>query len=155
MPAAKLKEFLDGRGTKYVVITHSPAFTAQEVAAAAHISGKDMAKVVVVKLDGSMALAVLRACDDLDFGLLQQATGAGSAELANESEFADRFPGCEVGAMPPFGILFGMDTVVDVALAEDEAIAFNAGSHKELVQLAYGDFEDVVGPRVAPIARRR
>ena len=155
MPARKLKDFLDGEGVKYVVVTHSPAFTAQEIAASAHIPGRELAKTVMVKLDGEMAMAVLAASSGVDFGLLKAAAGASACELASEDDFGDLFGECEVGAMPPFGNLYGMAVFVDQALAEDEAIAFNAGSHKELVKLAYADFARLVEPTVAAFARPR
>jgi len=153
MPAKKLKEFLDGQGVKYVTIGHSPAFTAQEIAASAHIPGKEVAKTVIVTLDGTVAMAVLPASRAVDFKLLKAAAGAKKAELATEEEFRDLFPGCEVGAMPPFGNLYDMAVYVDESLAEDEEIAFNAGSHKELVKLAYGDFAKLVEPTVAAFAK--
>lgn len=153
MPARKLKEFLDSEGVKYVAITHSPAFTAPEIAASAHIPGKQLAKTVMVKLDGKMAMAVLPANSGVDFGALAALAGARQAELAGERDFADLFPECEVGAMPPFGNLYGLRVFAEQALAEDEQIAFNAGSHKELIKLAYADFERLVQPKVAPFAK--
>ena len=153
MPARKLKEFLDEKGVRYVTIGHSPAFTAQEIAASAHISGRELAKTVMVKIDGAMAMAVLPASRTVDFELLKDAAGAQAVELAHEEDFRDLFAGCEVGAMPPFGNLYGMAVYADEGLAEDEEIAFNAGSHKELVKLAYADFARLVEPTVAAFAR--
>jgi len=152
MPARRLREFLDSQGVKYVVVSHSPAFTAQEIAASAHIPGREMAKTVMVKLDGKMAMAVLPASRTVDFERLGAAAGARSAELASESEFAELFPECEAGAMPPFGNLYGLPVYADSSLAEDAEIAFNAGSHKELVKLAYADFERLARPKVASFA---
>jgi len=148
MPAKKLKEFLDANGAKYVVIRHSPAYTAQEIAASAHVSGRELAKTVMVKLDGELAMAVLPATASVDFGLLEEVSGAQTAELAREGDFRDRFAECELGAMPPFGNLYGLDVYADRRLAEDETIAFNAGTHKELVKLAYEDFARLVKPKV-------
>jgi len=152
MPIQRLKEFLDAENVKYVSISHSPAYTAQEIAASAHVPGKELAKTVMVKLDGRMAMAVLPASRKVDFAKLGQAAGAGEVELAGERDFRDMFPGCEVGAMPPFGNLYNLDVYVSEELAEDEEIAFNAGSHTELVKLAYRDFERLVEPKVAQIA---
>ena len=152
MPAKRLKEFLDAEKVKYVVIQHSPAFTAQEIAASAHVSGKELAKTVMVRIDGKMAMAVLPASFKVDFDRLREAAGAERVELAGEAEFEDMFPGCEVGAMPPFGNLYDMEVYVSKRLAEDEEIAFNAGSHTELVRLAYADFARLVSPRVAKIS---
>lgn len=148
MPVRKLKEFLDSHNIKYLSISHSPAYTAQEIAASAHIPGKELAKTVIVKLDNKMAMAVLPASHKVDFGLLRQATGASSIELASEQEFKDMFPECQVGAMPPFGNLYGMEVFVAESLAEDAEIAFNAGSHIELIRLPYKDFERLVKPKV-------
>ena len=148
MPVQQLKEFLDNRNVKYVTITHSASYTAQEVAASAHVPGKELAKTVVVKLDGKMALAVLPASFRVNLDLLKQTTGAESIELATEDEFRDRFPGCAVGAMPPFGNLYDMPVFVSEVLAEDDEIAFNAGSHTELIRLAYADFERLAQPKV-------
>ena len=152
MPVRKLKEFLDGSGIKYVTINHSPAFTAQEIAASAHISGKELAKTVMVKIEGKMAMAVLPASSRVDLHQLREAIGASKVELASEGEFKDMFPECEVGAMPPFGNLYGMDVYASVKLAEDEEIAFNAGSHTELIRLAYQDFEKLAEPKVLGIS---
>jgi Ala-tRNA(Pro) deacylase len=151
MPARQLSEFLDSQGVKYVTVTHSPAFTAQEVAASAHIPGKEMAKTVMVQLDGQMAMAVVPASSRLDLARLRDAAGAERATLAGEREFASLFPDCEPGAMPPFGNLYGMNVFVADSLAEDEEIAFNAGSHTELVRLAYDDFSRLVHPKVAKL----
>ena len=152
MPVQKLKEFLDTNGVKYVMIQHSPAFTAQEIAASAHVPGKELAKTVMVKIDDRMAMAVVPASFKVDFDRLREAAAAERVGLAGEAEFQDMFPGCEVGAMPPFGNLYEMDVYVSQTLAEDEEIAFNAGSHTELMRLAYQDFRRLVRPKVAKIA---
>lgn len=144
----ELKQYLDREGVKYVTISHSPAYTAQEVAASAHVPGRELAKSVVVKLDGDLALAVLPASEQVDFGRLADAAGVRRAALAQEREFADRFPGCERGAMPPFGNLYGLDVYVGDSLTEDEEIAFNAGSFTELIRMGYADFARLVQPTV-------
>ena len=148
MPVKKLKDFLDSHGVKYVTIGHSRAYTAQEVAASSHISGKELAKTVMVKIDGEMAMAVLPASRSVDFNLLKQTLGAKNVELAAEQEFQDMFHECEVGAMPPFGNLYSMKVYVSKSLTEDEQIAFNAGTHTELIKLAYKDFKNLVKPEV-------
>lgn len=148
----KLVEFLDSNHVKYVSITHSTAFTAQDVAQSAHIPGKEMAKTVIVWMDGAMAMAVLPASSMVDFNKLKEVTGAKSVELASESEFKDRFPECEVGAMPPLGNLFNMRVLVDKTLSEDKEIAFNAGSHRELMKMPYVDYEQLVKPTVGSFA---
>jgi Ala-tRNA(Pro) deacylase len=148
MACAKLQEYLDSQQVRYVSIKHSPAFTAQEIAASAHIPGEDVAKVVVVKLDGEMALVVLPAPEMVRLNHLKAELGVGEAEIASESEFKDRFPDCEVGAMPPFGNLYEMETLVEESLAGDHEIAFNAGTHTELIRMAYADYERLVRPRL-------
>ena len=154
MPTKRLREFLDEQQIKYVTIGHSPAYTAQEIAASAHVPGKELAKTVVVRIDGDMAIAVLPASYKVDFDLLKKTTGAKTVDLASEREFQDRFPECELGAMPPFGHLYGMETYVADRLAEDESIAFNAGSHTELIRMAYADFERLARPKVLSFASR-
>ncbi len=152
MPVKKLKEFLDSQGVKYVSINHSPAYTAQEIAASAHVHGKELAKTVMVTIDGRLAMAVLPASRKVSFDLLREAAGAENVQLAAERAFGDMFPGCEVGAMPPFGNLYDMEVYVSKLLAEDEEIAFNAGSHTELIRLGFRDFLRLVKPKVARIA---
>ena len=154
MPIRKLKEFLDKNKIKYTTITHSPAFTTQEIAASAHIRGRELAKTVMIKIDGKMAMAVLPASYKVDFDLLKDSIKAGEIDLATESDFKDLFGECDVGAMPPFGNLYGMDVYAAESLAEDEEIAFNSGSHTELIKLAYKDFERLVKPRIVKFSRQ-
>src|SRR3990172_2986070 len=151
----KLVEFLDSNQIKYVNVTHSTAFTAQDVAQSAHVPGKEMAKSVVVWMDGTMAMAVLPASSMIDFNKLKDEAGAKSVELASESEFKDRFPECEVGAMPPFGNLFDIKILVDKSLAEDKEISFNAGSHHELVRMAYADYERLIKPKLGSFSLQK
>ena len=148
MPIKRLKEFLDSHRIKYVIITHSLVYTAQEIAASAHIPGKILAKTVIVMIDGKMVMAVLPASYKIDFDLFKEATGASKVELVSEEEFKSMFLGCETGAMPPFGNLYGIEVFVSKTLAENEEIAFNAGTHRELIKLAYKDFEKLANPKV-------
>ncbi len=149
MPVVKeLKELLDKQNIKYVTISHSLAYTALETAELAHVSGKEIAKTVIVKVDGVLAMAVLPASLHIDVPALKSGTGAQSVELAREPEFSGRFAGCETGAMPPFGNLYGMSVFVDESLTKDKEIAFNAGTHNELIRLSYADFEALVKPTV-------
>jgi Ala-tRNA(Pro) deacylase len=152
MPIEKLKEYLDQHGVEYVIITHSPAYSAQKIAASAHVSGKELAKTTIVKIDGKLAMAVLPASFQVDFERLKAVTGAQNIELAKEDEFEDRFPDCELGAMPPFGNLYGLEVFSTESLAEDEEIAFNAGSHTELIKMPYKEFERLVKPTVVKFA---
>lgn len=154
MPVERLKRFLEEEGVEYETLSHDEAYTAQEVAASAHVPGKELAKTVMVKIDGEMAMVVLPADDRVNLDRVREAADADEVELAGEAEFEDLFPSCELGAMPPFGNLWGMEVFADPRLAEDETIAFEAGSHTELVRVAYGDFERLVGPRVTHVSTR-
>lgn len=142
----KLRTFLDEQHVKYVLISHSKAYTAQGIAAISHISGKELAKTVIVKLDGVLGMAVLPASFQVDLLALKKAVGVRDVALASEREFKEHFPDCETGAMPPFGNLYGIPVYVDETLTEDREIAFNAGSHHELIKLSYADFERLVHP---------
>lgn len=155
MPVQRLKEFLDKEGVRYVSIAHSTAFTAQEIAALTHIPGREMAKTVILKLDDKMAMAVLPASRHVDLGAVKAAAGAKHASLATEAEFRERFPDCETGAMPPFGNLYGMPVFAEEALTRDQEIAFNAGSHNEIIRLAYADFARLAKPTIASFALER
>jgi len=148
MPLGKLREYLDDNKIKYVIKSHSVAYTTPEIAALAHIPGKDWAKTVIIKIDGKLAMAVLPASYRIDFDELKIAIGNKKIELATEEEFESQFADCELGAMPPFGNLYDMDVFVAESLAEDDEITFNACSHKELMQMSYKDFEKLVNPKV-------
>ena len=130
------------------MITHSRAVPAQQVAQSAHISGQKLAKTVIVKLDGKMAMVVLPANIKVDLDHLKDFTGVNKVELATETEFNGLFPDCELGAMPPFGNLFGIDVYVDNTLSKENEIAFNAGSHSECIKLTYTDFARLVNPKI-------
>jgi Ala-tRNA(Pro) deacylase len=148
MPVQKLKAFLDQSAIKYVSIIHSPAYTAQEVAASAHIPGRELAKTVIVDLEGEMAMAVLPANRKVVLSELREITGCDRVKFASEAQFQQRFPDCETGAMPPFGNLYGMEVFVAEALTSQHEIAFNAGSHTEVIKLSFADFERLVQPKV-------
>lgn len=149
MALQKLTDFLDAQDVKYVRIGHSSAYTAQEIAESAHVPGKELAKTVMILVENTMAMAVLPATHHMDVFLLRDNIGAEEVSLAREEEFQNLFPDCELGAMPPFGNLYGLPVYVCNSLAEEEHIAFNAGSHRELVQLKYSDFARLVSPIVA------
>lgn len=152
MPLKKLTDYLDGNNIRYVTVNHSPAYTAQEIAAIAHIPGKELAKTVMVIIDGKLSMAVLPASCKIDFEQLKKAIGVDNIELAGEMEFKDIFPDCEIGAMPPFGNLFNMDVYVARKLTEDTNIAFNAGSHTQRIKMSYKDYESLVDPKVVPFS---
>ena len=148
MLANKLNEFLDQQNVKYVRITHSLAYTAQEVAESAHVSGRDFAKTLMVHIDGKPALVVLPANRRLVLSDFCENLGTDDVKLATEDELKAAFPDCEVGAMPPFGNLYGMEVYAAESLAREREITFNAGSHTEVIKMAYQDFERLVNPRV-------
>ena len=155
MPLTKLRAFLDSHNVPYTVISHSVAYTAQGIAATAHISGKELAKTVMLKIDDKLAMAVLPASALVDLPSLKGVAAAGSVSLANEADFKDKFPDCETGAMPPFGNLYDMEVFVDESLTLDKEIAFNAGSHRELVRMSFEDFLRLVKPTIANFAAGR
>jgi Ala-tRNA(Pro) deacylase len=148
MPSQKIKRFLDDEKVKYVSITHSPAYTAQEVAQSAHVPGRIMAKTVIVDMDGEMAMVVLPATRKIALQDLREITGSDRLKLATEDAFRQKFPDCETGAMPPFGNLYGMDVYAAESLGESGEIAFNAGTHTEVIKMPYSDFERLVRPKV-------
>lgn len=146
MSMERVKQHLDQQNVKYSILQHSPAYTAQEVAESVHVTGRHFAKCVMVKIDGRLAQAVLPATDRVDLKQMAHSVGATSVELAEEDEFKDSFPDSEVGAMPPFGNLFGMEVFVSPHLTAADRIAFNAGSHTDVMQLSYEDFKRLVDP---------
>ncbi|MCW9013415.1 MAG: YbaK/EbsC family protein [Gammaproteobacteria bacterium] len=152
MPSKTLKDFLDNNDIKYISIQHSLAFTAVDIAKSAHIPSKEMAKTVIIKIDDQLAMAVVPANYKVNLDRLKEALNSDSIELATEPEFTKRFPDCEVGAMPPFGNLYDMDVYVAESLSEDENITFNAGSHSEVMQMNYKDYESLVQPKFILLA---
>ena len=148
MVAHALKEYLDRHAIKYVMIIHSPAYTAQEVAQSVHVPGRELAKTVIVNIEGRLAMAVLPANRKVVLQDLRDVTGTDEVRFATEAEFHGRFTDCETGAMPPFGNLYGMDVFVEPRLTQDQEITFNAGSHTEAIQMAYADFERLVHPKI-------
>ena len=145
----KLKELLDEHKLSYEVFNHALAYTAQEIAARQHCSGNEMAKVVMLKVDDSLVMGVIPASRKINLGMVVRNLNAKTARLATEDEFIADFPGCEIGAMPPFGNLFGLPVFVDPALEKDEYIYFNAGNHVQTVRMQYKDFARLVKPTVA------
>jgi len=140
------------KGVAFEEFSFPEVYTAQEVAAKLHVSGWQLAKVVMAKVDGELVMLVLPAPARVDFSRLKEALGAREVELASEREFANRFPDCEVGAMPPFGGLYKMPTYVDESLTEAGEIVFLAGRHNEALKLSYADYEQLAQPRVLNFA---
>jgi len=151
----RLKEVLDRARISYEVYNHPRAFTTQEIAATQHISGRAMAKVVILNVDGSFIMAVLPSNRMVNFELAKAGLGATDVSLATEKQFATIFPECELGAMPPFGNLFGLPVIVDPALERYESIFFNAGNHQQTVRLKYRDFKSLVKPEPITLTEAR
>lgn len=148
MLVPRLQELLDERHVNYFRIEHEPAFTAQQIAHSTHTPGRQIAKTVIVNVDGHLAMVVTTATSRVDLEVLRNVIGCSDARLATESEFQSSFPGCELGAMPPFGNLWGMEVFVSGLLTEDETITFDGGTHTEAIRLSYADYARLVNPRV-------
>ena len=149
MPATLIKSLLDRKHVKYVTIRHSPAFTAQEVAQSAHIPGRIMAKTVMVEIDGELAMTVIPSNHRVIMDDLCTLAGTEDVRLAREEEFEHIFPDCEPGAMPPFSNLYDLSVYVSPDLADESEIAFNAGTHTEIIRMMFHDFDLLVHPTVA------
>ena len=143
----KLDEFLSEQQVPFERLHHAPAYTAHRVAQLLHVPGREMAKTVLVRTDEGYVLTVLPATHHVDLEQLRADLDAGDVDLASEAEMERLFPDCERGAMPPFGSLYHMPTVVDQALAEDNVIVFEAQDHEQAIRMAYRDYEAVEHPR--------
>lgn len=152
MSITKVTDYLDSQNIHYEVIKHPLAYTAQEIAAAAHVPGREFAKTVMVKIDDVLAMAVLPAPERVNFERLKEYTQANKVELAKEPEFKAMFPDCDTGAMPPFGDLYGMRVFAAESLADEIEITFCGGSHTDLVRMAYTDFVKLVNPEVLDLS---
>jgi Ala-tRNA(Pro) deacylase len=150
----RLENYLRENAVPFEVQHHPRTITAQEVAAAEHVPGKMLAKVVVVMADGEMVMLALPASYQVDLEKVGAVMGADEVRLADEEGFEDAFPDCEVGAMPPFGNLYDLPVYVEQALAEDETIFFRAGTHTDTMSIGYADFERLVEPTVTDFALR-
>ncbi|MBP1684673.1 MAG: YbaK/prolyl-tRNA synthetase associated region [Deltaproteobacteria bacterium] len=150
----KLRDYLDRSAVGYEVISHRQAFTAQEVAQAEHISGKELAKVVMLRSGKHFSMVVLPAPLRVDLDKAKAAMQMPDLVLATEDEFAGLFPQCEPGAMPPFGNLYDLPVYVDESLTKDESIVFNAGNHTQTVRMQYADFARLVQPTIVAVAAK-
>ncbi len=148
MATQKVREYLDENDIRYILIVHSPAYTAQEIAEKAHIPGRTLAKSVILKTDGTLAMCVLPASKRLDLQKCKAALKSENVRLATEDEFRKYFPECELGAIPPFGNLFGLPVFVSKELSRNKELAFNAGTHREVIKLSYDDYQRLVKPKV-------
>ncbi len=148
MAGQRIKDYLNSHNVPYTSIHHPITFSAARTAHAAHISGEEIAKPVMLKLDGKLVMVVATANDRLNLNFLKKMFHASDIELANEEEFRFIFKDCETGAMPPFGNLYGIEEYVSEDLTHDEEIAFNAGTHTELIRMKFNDFLRLVHPKV-------
>jgi len=148
----RLKEFLDKKGISYTMLQHEEAFTAQEIAALSHTPGKERVKVVILISDERYFMVALPASYRIDLEKLKGILKVENLRLSTEEEFGKLFPDCEIGAMPPFGNLYDIDTYVDETLSECETIVFLAGSHKESIKMGYKDYTEAVRPKMAQFA---
>ena len=143
----RLASYLQEHGAQFSVVVHPETYTAQEVAAAEHVPGKNFVKVVMVKADDSLVMLCVPAHHEIEFDTAAKAVGAERVRLAAEEEFGAVFEDCEVGAMPPFGNLYDVPVIIDESLAADEYIVFNAGNHRETFRMSFQDYERLVHPR--------
>ena len=148
----RLEQYFRDNGVGYQIMTHPVAYTAQEVAAAQRVPGKQVAKVVIVLADGKAVMLAQPANSRIDFAKLKDVLGAQEVRLARENEFSDLFPDCDTGAMPPFGNLYDVPIYVDRALSEDTEIVFQAGTHRETMRITYQDYARLARPTVADFA---
>jgi Ala-tRNA(Pro) deacylase len=149
----RLQSYLDSHKIPYEVVNHPTAYTAHDVAETLHVSGNMFAKVVMVKADERPLMMVLPASWKIDFKQLKDLLRAQDVRLAAEHEFAGLFPDCDIGGMPPFGNLYGIEVYVDELLTHDEEILFEAGTHTGAIKLRYKDFAELVHPKVAEFHR--
>ncbi len=154
MSKERLEAYLRDNKVPFEVHHHPLAYTAQAVAQTEHVPGKMVCKVVMAFADDHMVMLALPASYRVDLAKAAAAVGARDLRLAHEDEFATAFPDCEVGAMPPFGNLYGLPVYVDSALAEDERIIFQACTHTDTVAMAYVDYARTAKPKVADIASK-
>lgn len=148
MLCSRLYNFLDERDSHYTTVHHDRTITAHETAEAMHIGRQHFAKTVMVSVDGALAMVVMPAAYRIELTRLSRALGGGMVELVQENEFTQAFPDCEPGAMPPFGHLYGMPVYVDSRLSEQDEIAFNAGSHTDVMRMPYAEFDRLAHPQV-------
>jgi len=145
----RCQRYLKQHDVRYAHSIHAPAFTARDIASAERVPVHEMTKVVVYFGDNGYGMLVLPADSIVDFGEVRRLLGLGEIRLAAEAELLGLFPDCEVGSMPPFGNLFQMPVLVDETIAISEFIAFNAGTHQDVIRMSFADFARLVNPLVA------
>jgi Ala-tRNA(Pro) deacylase len=152
MAGMTIHKFLHEAHVPYAVVPHRPAFSAQEEAAATHVAGRDWAKVVVCFIDGEPVEAVVPASSHVNLERLLELAGGRAIRLAHEDELKRLFPDCELGAMPPFGPLYGQTVYVDAVHASEPEIVFNAGTHRDAITMRWNDFVKMINPIVGKFA---
>jgi Ala-tRNA(Pro) deacylase len=147
----QLIDCLNDNKVGYEILHHPEAVTAQRIAQAEHVKGRHHAKVVMIKSGEQHLMAVLPADHQIDLEKVAKAVGK-TVSLDTEQEFKSLFPDCAIGAMPPFGNLYGLPTYVDRSLAAQDYIVFEAGTHSDAIKLSYRDYEKIVKPQVEDLA---
>lgn len=151
--SAQLQRFLESHQTEYMVSIHHAAYTARDVASVEHLPAREVAKVVVIFGDGQYHMIVIPANRLVDFEEVHHALGLSQARLATEDELTKLFPDCELGAMPPIGAMYGLPVYLDSGLLEQDMIAFNAGTHRDVVHMKTADYRSLVQPTIVSLAR--
>ena len=149
----KVNEYLEREGVRFKMVAHAPTYSALELAEETQTPGDEVAKTVVLKADAKPLLAVLQSTHKIDFEAVKRALSAQEVELVDEGEFKKLFPDCELGALPPFGSQYEMETLLDEPLTQDESILFEGNTHQEAVRMAYADFARLEKPRVAAFTK--
>ena len=152
MSAERIAAYLRDGGVSGELIDHQTAYTMSEVAAALHVSGKQVAKVVMLAADERLVMIVLRSCDRLDMKKVRQVLDAGKVSLANEAQFKSAFPDCVVGAMPALGRLYGLPVILDNSLAAEGSIYFRTGTHEQVIKMTLADYVRLEKPQVDDLA---
>lgn len=150
--ASDLQRYLNNNGIPYQIIEHDPAFSAHGVSVATHVAEKEIAKTVILQIDGKFWMTVLRGDYKINLHMIKQAFAAHHVHLAHEEDLNTLFPDCQLGTMPPFGNLYGVPVLVDQALADDDQISFNACCYTKVVKIKYEDFRRLVNPLVGQYA---
>lgn len=152
MPIRSVAEYLDQNNVDYHAYNHAPAVTSLAVSESSHIPAAQLAKTVIINAGGELAMAVLPAHQHVNCQVLMEVMGVDTLRLAEEGEFEDRFPLCELGGMPPLGELYGMKVYMDESLLTADWIAFNAGTHTEVIKMDTGVFKRLVKPTLCRFA---
>ncbi len=149
-----LLRYLQSNKVEFQVLEHDPAFSAHDVAAVSHVPESEMAKAVLIKIDDHFWMAVLRADQRINPQMIRRVFGAKNVQLAHEKDLGMLFPDCQIGAMPPFGNLYGLPVLIEERLADDEDILFSACTHTKSIRMKFKDFRHLAKPVVAGFAEQ-